>query len=134
METRYSLNLSREANLALLKMSNNSTKDEDLIIIQRLFEDSLSTSERDFKWKIISINKEGSVKTDIFTRDNIDNPAYRRDLISKATVSPYALGYKSNLLHSYPSLFYPFLYPFGTMGLGIIFLVIGIVFRKKEKK
>ncbi|NEU32423.1 hypothetical protein GN156_16870 [bacterium LRH843] len=120
--------------LGMLKMTNHSTKEEDLIIIQRLFEDSFSTSEKDFKWKVISINKGGSVKTDIFTREDIDNPSYRRDLIVKATVSPYALGYKSNILQSYPSLFFPFLYPFGTMVIGIILLVIGLFLEKKRRQ
>ncbi len=119
--------------LGMLKMTNHSTKEEDLIIVQRLFEDSFSTPEKDFKWKVISINKDGLIKTDIFSRDNIDDPAYRKDLINKATVSPYALGYKSNILHYYPSLFYPLLYPFGTVGLGFIFLVIGIVLMKRKE-
>ncbi|MGM8216431.1 hypothetical protein ACLIA0_12750 [Bacillaceae bacterium W0354] len=118
--------------LGMLKLTNNSTNEEELVIIQRLFGEPFSTEEKDFKWKVIFINKEGEVKTDIFTRDEIDSPAYRKDLINKATVSPFALGYKSNLLHSYPSLFYPILYPFGSMGLGIIFLVLGIVVRKRK--
>lgn len=62
-------------------MTNRSTKEEYLVIIQRLFEDF--TSEKDFKWKVISINKEGLVKTDIFTRDTLHSPAYRKDLVTK---------------------------------------------------
>lgn len=118
--------------LGMLKMTNRSTKEEYLVIIQRLFEDF--TSEKDFKWKVISINKEGLVKTDIFTRDTLHSPAYRKDLVTKETVSPYTLGYKSNSLSFYPSLFYPILYPFGTMGIGMISLMIGIKIRKRTRK
>ena len=120
--------------LGMVLMTNHATKEKNLVIVQRFFEDSPLILENDFKWKLISIDKDGTVKTDVFTRDQIDNPAYRRDLIVKATVSPYALGYKSNVLQSYPSLFYPFLYPFGTMGLGILFLGLGIILRKKKKR
>ncbi|RWZ58573.1 hypothetical protein EQV77_06295 [Halobacillus fulvus] len=109
----------------MVKMTERSTGEEQLIIIQRLFEDFRSLPEQDWEWKTISISEDGEVKTDQFKRDEIADPAYRRDLISHTTASPYALGYKSNVFHYYPSIFFPFLYPFVTAVLGIIFVVIG---------
>lgn len=119
--------------LGMLKMTRRNTNEEQFIIIQRLFEHPFSTSEKDFKWKVVSIQKDGSIKTDLFTRDQIDDPAFRRDFINKATVSPYALGYRSNVLQTYPSLFFPLIYPFGMLGCGLLFLGIGLVLRMRRR-
>lgn len=118
--------------IGMVKMTDKLTEEEELVIIQRLFDDSFISQEQDFRWKKISIAKNGAIQTDIFTRERMAVEAYLTDFINKATVAPYALGYKSNVLHYYPSLIYPFFYPFAMLGLGLIFVLMGL-FRRRIK-
>ncbi|MET3682877.1 hypothetical protein ABID56_000967 [Alkalibacillus flavidus] len=112
--------------IGMLKMTERATDEESLVIIQRLFGHPRTVAEEEYSWKAITVNANGDVETEIFTRDELDNPAYHGDMINQATVLPMSLGYRSNVLHMYPTLFYPFLYPFGTMLVGSVMVVIGM--------
>lgn len=53
-------------------------------------------------------------------------------LLNKGYVTPYALGYYTNAWQSYPTLLFPFIFPFGT--LLISFFLLFFFFPRKDKK
>lgn len=120
--------------LGLVTLKNKKIDNEQLVIVQRLFNQTMN--EEDFKWKTIAINKDGTIETAVFDRGMLHNPAYRANIIGQATASPFALGYHSNILKGYPTILFPLLYPISTIGMGIIFLIIGFisVIRSKRKR
>ena len=118
--------------LDVLLVKDKKTGKENIAIVQRLSDDSLM--QEDYQWKIISITEDGDLTEErIEYRTRSENPLAVR-LIRVSGTSLIAMGYYSDLLHYYPSLFYPILYPFGTAILGGILLLLGVLLQRRKKR
>ena len=103
---------------------------EKTAIVQRLTDDDTVMEKR--KWKIIWIDEQGSIKEEKIAYDKRgDNPLAVR-LIGFSGTSLMDMGYKSDILHVYPSIFFPILYPFGTGIVGILLCVTALFIRKSS--
>lgn len=79
-------------------------------------------------WKLIRISPEGEVSEETVSyADRSLHPLAVR-LINYSGTSLMAMGYHSDILHGYPSLFFPLLYPFLT---GVIGLITAVCLKKK---
>lgn len=73
---------------------------------------------------ILLIDAEGRVAREVFPISKKLSPIYRAMLVQ--FVQPVATGIVSDVLHVYPSLLYPVIYPFATGGLGLILTALGL--------
>lgn len=94
---------------------------ENLILVQRL----LGNQEADLVWRTLTIKNNGQVLENQFSYEHRSDVPQRVDYINLSNTSPFSLGYKSNILQGWPSLFFPLLYPFVTASLGLLLIVIG---------
>ncbi|RDU37909.1 hypothetical protein DRW41_08855 [Neobacillus piezotolerans] len=96
-------------------------------IVQRLTDDDAPMDDR--RWKIIWIDdKITEERVSYLTR--AENPLGVR-LINASGTSQMAMGYQSDILQMYPTLFFPILYPYVTTLLGILLCIIAFFIRKK---
>ncbi|OCT16939.1 hypothetical protein A8709_16845 [Paenibacillus pectinilyticus] len=99
---------------------------EKFVIIQRI-SGTAFTTDKNLAWRILRVDPNGQVQEERFTYDQRSENPQRVNMINITTTSPFALGYQSNILMGWPSLFFPLIYPFGTAILGLIFVIIGLV-------
>lgn len=110
--------------LDVLSVYDKETDEKYIYIVQRLTDDDANMAER--AWKLIRISPEGEVSEETVSyADRSQHPLAVR-LINYSGTSLMAMGYHSDILHGYPSLFFPLLYPFLTGVIGLIFLVVAI--------
>lgn len=108
---------------------------EKLVICQRVSGIGV-TRENALAWRILSLDKNGQVHEDRFTfGERMDLPQ-RVQMINLTTVTPISIGYRSDILLGWPTLFFPLLYPFVTALLGLLSIVVGVVmvFVSRRKK
>jgi len=108
-----------------------SEGNEALVLVQRVSGPEFKREE-DLAWRTLRIQKDGQVIEDRFTYEERGDVPERVDFVNHAYASPVALGYRSNILQGWPSLFFPLFYPFGTATFGLLFTLIGLVIRKKK--
>lgn len=102
---------------------------EKIAIVQRLTDDDEAMDDR--RWKIIWIDEQGDVTEDeISYKERGENPLAVR-LINVAGTPLMSMGYYSDILMGYPSIFFPFMYPVGTGLVGILLCVFAFLQRKK---
>ena len=94
---------------------------ESLILVQRL----LGNHATDLVWRILTIKSNGQVDENQFSYEQRSDVPQRVDYINLTNTSPFSLGYKSNILKGWPSLFFPLLYPYVTASIGFILILVG---------
>lgn len=107
---------------------------ESLILVQRL----LGNHHTDLVWRILTIKSNGQIDENQFPYEQRSDVPQRVDFINLTNTSPFLLGYKSNILQGWPSLFFPLLYPYVTALSGSILIFVGsisifIAVRKKRR-
>jgi hypothetical protein len=108
--------------LDVLTVKDRVTGEKQISIVQRLTDDDHPMEGR--KWKIITISQDSNVKEEEL------HYAQRRDhplgvnLVNFSGTVLMSMGYYSDILQVYPSLFFPFLYPVLTFLVGLILLMI----------
>lgn len=106
---------------------------EQLILVQRV-SDIEDFNVHNLAWRVLTITTDGHVKEERFRYTERADDPLRVKFIQLSSASPISIGYRSNILHVWPSLWFPVLYPWATGGLGFLLVVIGgIVLQKKPK-
>lgn len=81
------------------------TVNDDIAIVQRLTDDNGAMEDR--RWKIIWIDEKGKLTEDqISYYDRSENPLAVR-LINISSTSLMGMGYYSDILFTYPTIFFP---------------------------
>ena len=82
--------------------------------------------------RALFIDSEGKVTEEVFPFSERTSPLYRTLLAGK--VSPTQLGFYSDALNLWPSVFYPLLYPLVSGVVGLILTIIGLVKYRRASK
>lgn len=106
--------------VSLIIVRDRSSGEERLSVCQRI---PGLIFPGDTQFRILFVNPDGKVTEEIFKYAARTFPLYRTMLAR--LVSPIPIGFISNVNCLYPTLFYPFLYPWGTSLIGLILLGIG---------
>ncbi|OEC01168.1 hypothetical protein GY31_12660 [Lysinibacillus sphaericus] len=108
------------------------TVNDDIAIVQRLTDDNGAMEDR--RWKIIWIDEKGKLTEDqISYYDRSENPLAVR-LINISSTSLMGMGYYSDILFTYPTIFFPLMFPWGTGLFSVLFFIIAFLQRKKSPK
>ncbi len=108
------------------------TVNDDIAIVQRLTDDNGAMEDR--RWKIIWIDEKGKLTEDqVSYYDRSENPLAVR-LINISSTSLMGMGYYSDILFTYPTIFFPLMFPWGTGLFSILFFIIAFLQRKKSPK
>lgn len=106
------------------------TINDKIAIVQRLTDDDADMEKR--KWKIIWIDKNGHTDEEqISYSSRSENPLGVRLIVFSGT-SLMAMGYYSDILTVFPSIFFPILYPFITGLLGLLLCTFAFIRREKK--
>lgn len=104
------------------------TVNEKVAIVQRLTDDDQPMDDR--RWKIIWIEEQGNItEEEVSYQNRQENPLAVR-LINVSGTSLMGMGYYSDVLQGYPSLFFPIIYPVVTGLIGILLCAIAYLRRK----
>lgn len=108
------------------------TVNDDIAIVQRLTDDNGAMEDR--RWKIIWIDEKGKLTEDqVSYYDRSENPLAVR-LINISSTSLMGMGYYSDILFTYPTIFFPLMFPWGTGLFSVLFFIIAFLQRKKSPK
>ncbi|SDY95081.1 hypothetical protein [Bacillus sp. 166amftsu] len=110
--------------LDVLTVKNKISGEEQIYFLQRITSNGYPLEER--KWKIISINKDGSYKEESFSYATRNQNYLGVALVNFSNTDLKLMGYHSDINGAYPSIFFPIIYPIFTSLLGIILLIIAI--------
>jgi hypothetical protein len=116
--------------LALVRFEDAFQKTSALAVVQNLGVDPsrprLPNGGYDFdflRFRMIRLDQDGQLHEEIFFRKDRGHPPLRAEVARFASPSP--MGYYSDLMQVWPSIFYPLVYPWGTTALGLLVLAIG---------
>lgn len=105
---------------ALLNLKDRQTNEESLAFIQRV--DGQNYPD-DSRYRILFVHEDGMITEEWFTYGERASPMYRTVLAKFAHPEP--LGFHSQVMDVWPSVFYPILYPWLTGLIGLILSIIG---------
>ncbi|MDA1478003.1 hypothetical protein [Bacillus changyiensis] len=104
---------------------------KQIAIIQRLTDDDVELNYS--KWKIIWVDEKGDILEEkISYQKRAKHPLAVR-LITFSGTSLIPIGYHSDVLTGYPSIFFPLIYPIVTGTAGFILWISAIIYRKKHR-
>jgi len=106
--------------IALLNLKDRQTGSERLVVIQRVDGEQFP---EDTRYRILFVYPDGAVTEEWFSYTERADPAYRTMLAT--FVHPEPLGFRSQVLHVWPSIFYPIIYPWLSCLVGLILSIIG---------
>jgi hypothetical protein len=84
------------------------------------------------KYTLYTLDEEGILNGKSFgfsERDEIQTK-----LLNAGVVAPYRIGYYTNAWEGYPSIFFPFIFPFGTLAVGFILIIFFFPIKKVKNK
>lgn len=100
---------------------------EQFVIVQR-------AENAEQTYRILKLHKDGAISEDVFSHSERLSPVDRMFFVRR--VHPGGIGFRSNVLQVWPSIFYPILYPAVSAILGGLLLLLGgvaFLLRKKAK-
>lgn len=109
----------------ILTVKDRMTGEKEINIVQRLTDDSQTMEKR--KWKIITISHDGSIEEKVLSYAQRSDNHLGVKLIEFSGTSLMGMGFYSDITKSYPSVFFPLIYPFLTGVLGIFLFIIIVV-------
>lgn len=117
----------------IVTVTDGLTGKKQINIVQRLTDDNHPMEKRE--WKLITISQNGVVSEDVIKYFKRSENKLGVKLINFSGTSLMSLGYYSDNTQGYPSLFFPFLYPFFTGIAGFIMLIMSLIlFYKRRSK
>ncbi|WP_160718717.1 hypothetical protein [Bacillus sp. USDA818B3_A] len=87
-----------------------------------------SVPEKKLKYTLFAIDERGNVESDSFNFSEPD--ALQTELLNAGVVGPYRIEYYTNAWEAYPTLFFPFIFPFLTLIIGLILSIANLPFNK----
>ncbi|MNO54313.1 hypothetical protein D3C76_447800 [compost metagenome] len=109
----------------ILTVKDRKTGEKEISIVQRLTDDSQPMEKR--KWKIITISQDGTIEEKVMSSAQRSNNHLGVKLIEFSGTSLMGMGFYSDITKSYPSIFFPLIYPLLTGVVGIFLLIIVVV-------
>ncbi|MGD6873032.1 hypothetical protein ACQCU1_12715 [Sutcliffiella horikoshii] len=100
------------------------------LITQEEQHESLMVSLENLDYSLYAIDEHGVLDQESFNATERD--ALQTELLNAGVLVPYAIGYHTNALQEYPSLFFPILYPFATLVIGLIFMIFFFPLRRER--
>ena len=96
--------------------------------------ETLATIPRrsDLRYRVLLVGEKGNVTEDVFEYGNRGRPVIRAMLANY--VSPFSVGFYSDVLQVWPTVLFPILYPGLTGTLGVLLLVVGLAKRSLVRK
>ena len=82
--------------------------------------------------RALFIDSKGKVTEDVFPFSERTSPLYRTVLAEEVT--PMQLGFYSDVLDIWPSVFYPLLYPLVSGVVGLNLTIVGLVKYRRASK
>lgn len=113
-----------------------ATGEERIAIVQRLSPDDALMENRE--WRVIWVDAAGEIEEVSIPYAERSQHLVETYLIQRGSTPLVSVGFYSDIRHYYPSLFFPILYPAGSVMLGLIFIAIAgcmqIMARFKRRK
>ena len=120
----------------LVKFNDREARTERLVVLQSFPDFDLheynALHSDTLTCRALFIDSEGTVTEDVFPFSERTSPLYRT-LLARV-VSPMQLGFYSNVMEVWPSVFYPLLYPLVSGVVGLILTIVGIVKYRRTSK
>ncbi|MBM7554438.1 hypothetical protein JOC33_003376 [Thalassobacillus pellis] len=88
-------------------------------------------SSHELKYTTYTFDLDGSIHRDDFRLNQ--RSALQTKILNAGVVAPHRLGFYTNAWQSYPTIFFPFMYPLLPMSLGVILILVSLVQLKREK-
>lgn len=88
--------------------------------------------EHKLKYTLYAIDEEGNVESSSFNFTEPD--ALQTELLNAGVIGPYRIGYYTNAWEAYPSIFFPLIYPFLTLIIGLILCIIYLPINKNRNR
>lgn len=83
------------------------------------------------KYTLYALDEEGNFKNKSFNFSERD--ALQTELLNAGAVIPYSIGYYTDAWEGYPTLFFPLIFPFVTLVIGFILILVFFPIRKVKK-
>ncbi|OCA92615.1 hypothetical protein [Pseudobacillus wudalianchiensis] len=83
------------------------------------------------KYTLYSLDEEGNLNTKSFSFT--ERNGLQTKLLNDSFMVPYSIGYYTDAWEVYPSIFFPFIFPFVTLVVGFVLIVVFFPIRKVKK-
>ncbi|MFJ7975734.1 hypothetical protein ACIQZI_08450 [Peribacillus sp. NPDC096379] len=78
--------------------------------------------EEKLKYTLYALDEEGNLNNKFFSFTERD--ALQTELLNAGVVVPRSIGYYTDAFEVYPSLFFPLIFPFATLVVGFILILV----------
>ena len=82
------------------------------------------------KYTLYTLDEEGILNNISF--GFMERDALQTELLNSGVVVPHSIGYYTDALEGYPSIFFPLIYPFGTSIIGLILIIVFFPIRRNK--
>ena len=117
--------------LDIVTIHDRVTGEQQIGIVQRLTDDDQRMEDR--AWKILMIAQNGEVNEEVVTYSQRQENPLGVKLINFSGTVLMSMGYYSDIMKGYPSLIFPFVYPFGSALIGLVLLWVGLKKRNPRR-
>ncbi|MFC4323193.1 hypothetical protein [Litchfieldia salsa] len=83
------------------------------------------------KYTLYALDEEGNLNNKSFSF--IERDALQTELLNAGVVVPHSIGYYTQAWEGYPSIFFPLIFPFVTLVIGFILIIVYFPIRKIKK-
>jgi hypothetical protein len=118
----------------LFAVTDKKSNTTDAVLIEKMY-DEASWLNNAAKWKIIRIHSDGTYDEEEMTYEKRSDHLLYVRLINMGVLHGMSMGYFSDIMEGYPTLFFPIFYPWGLNLLCgfVVFAAIVMKIRRKNR-
>ncbi|WP_078553095.1 hypothetical protein [Bacillus alkalicellulosilyticus] len=142
IRTGYYSGLSRYfGEVAFLLLGDKKNNDTQFVVLLKKTKEFLKAKPNgdlegwvpieELDYTMITLDSEGNIGNTSFNLTERD--ALQTHLLNEGNVVPHTIGYHNQYMSGYLSLLFPIAFPFGTLLIGIILLLVGFLIKRKKK-
>lgn len=97
---------------------------ERLVLVQRADGIGFQFKPENLAWRMLIVDADGTVSEKRVAFGEWTDQPELADYVNRSSASPVSVGYRSGILQTWPSLFFPLLYPIASGVVGVLLLII----------
>ncbi|NBI27498.1 hypothetical protein [Chengkuizengella marina] len=115
----------------ILTVKNLKSNEIKTAIVQRLTDNNEKMEDR--QWRIIHVNEKGEWREEVFGYQDRSEYKLGVKLVNFSNTALMSMGYYSDILKGWPTIFFPIIYPWISSAVGILLIFMSMLMNISRK-
>ena len=118
--------------IAAYLVRDQQTNEQMAVVVQRSSTDDAPMNARE--WRVTQVHANGDVQSQVVPYAERSQYPFETYMINQTGTVLMSMGFYTDMLHYYPSLFFPIIFPFLSLVIGLALIMMSVIYSWRQKR